>query len=84
MTETVGAFVAKTHLSELLDRVERGEEIIITRHGKPIAKLAPTDRSTKRARALAAAKRLRGLGAQLQPGTFDWEQWKTLRDEGRR
>ena len=36
---TVGAFEAKTKLSELLDRVERGEEITITRHGKPVARL---------------------------------------------
>lgn len=40
-TSTVGAFDAKTKLSELLDRVERGEVVVITRHGTPIAKLAP-------------------------------------------
>lgn len=38
---TVGAFEAKTHLSQLLDRVERGEEIVITRHGTPVARLVP-------------------------------------------
>jgi prevent-host-death family protein len=38
---TVGAFEAKTKLSELLDRVERGEEIVITRRGKPAARLVP-------------------------------------------
>ena len=37
----VGAFDAKTHLSELLDRVEAGEEITITRRGKPVAVLKP-------------------------------------------
>ncbi len=40
MTE-VGAYEAKTHLSELLDRVEAGERITITRHGKPVAALTP-------------------------------------------
>lgn len=40
MTITVGAFEAKTKLSELLDRVERGEEVLITRHGKPVAKVS--------------------------------------------
>ncbi len=35
--DTVGAFEAKTHLSDLLDRVERGERFTITRHGKPVA-----------------------------------------------
>jgi prevent-host-death family protein len=32
---------AKTHLSRLLERVERGEEVVIARAGKPIAKLIP-------------------------------------------
>jgi len=41
--DTVGTFEAKTHLSDLLDRVERGEEITITRHGKPVAKLVPAE-----------------------------------------
>ena len=39
--ETVGLFEAKTHLSELIARAERGEEVIITRHKKPVAKLVP-------------------------------------------
>ena len=39
--ETVGLFEAKTHLSELIARAERGEEVIITRHNKPVAKLVP-------------------------------------------
>jgi prevent-host-death family protein len=38
---TIGAFEAKTKLSELLDRVEQGEEIVITRRGKPAARLVP-------------------------------------------
>ncbi len=37
----VGGFDAKTHLSDLLDRVEAGEEIVITRRGKPVARLSP-------------------------------------------
>ena len=40
----VGAFEAKNKLSALLDRVEHGEEIVITRHGRPVAKLVPTTR----------------------------------------
>ena len=34
---TIGAFEAKTHLAELLVRVEHGEEILITRRGRPVA-----------------------------------------------
>jgi len=36
---TVSLAEAKAHLSELLDKVELGEEVIITRHGKPVAHL---------------------------------------------
>ncbi len=39
--ESIGLFEAKTHLSELIARAERGEEVIITRHNKPVAKLVP-------------------------------------------
>ena len=38
---TVGAYEAKTHLGQLLDEVERGERITITRHGQPVAILSP-------------------------------------------
>ncbi len=37
----VGVYEAKTHLARLLDEVENGESITITRHGKPIARLVP-------------------------------------------
>lgn len=39
--EAIGAYDAKTHLAELLDRVARGERITITRHGSPVAMLVP-------------------------------------------
>ena len=39
--QVVGSFDAKTRLSELLERVSRGEEFTITRHGTPIARLVP-------------------------------------------
>ena len=42
-TITVGAFDAKTHLSHYLDEVEKGNTVQITRRGKPVAVLVPTD-----------------------------------------
>ena len=39
--KTIGAFNAKTHLSELLDQVSRGESFLITKRGKPMASLSP-------------------------------------------
>ena len=38
---TITAFEAKTRFGELLDRVGRGEEIVITRHEKPVARIVP-------------------------------------------
>jgi len=42
MHKTVGSYDAKTRLPELLRRVEQGESITITKHGKPVADLVPT------------------------------------------
>ena len=39
--EVVGSFEAKTHLSELLRRVEQGESFVITKHGNPVARHVP-------------------------------------------
>jgi len=41
---TVTAFEAKTRFGELLDRVAHGEEIVITRHDKPVARIIPEGR----------------------------------------
>jgi prevent-host-death family protein len=45
--QELGAFAAKTHLARLLDAVERGEKIYITRRGKRVAQLAPAEESKK-------------------------------------
>ncbi len=44
MRKTVNVHEAKTHLSRLLEAVEEGEEIIIARAGKPVARLVPLER----------------------------------------
>ncbi len=51
---TVGAYEAKTHLPELLERVKKGERIMITKHGTPIAVLVPVE-STPRQRKIQQA-----------------------------
>lgn len=77
---TVGAFEAKTHLSTLLDRVAAGEEVVITKHGKPVARLIGAHH-VDRERANAAYAKLK----QLRTGTtLGGLYWKTLRDVGRR
>lgn len=67
----IGAFEAKSRLGQLLDWVEAGEEVVITRRGRVVAKLVPPDAGGgDRERARAAAQRLRGLrgGADLGDG----------------
>jgi prevent-host-death family protein len=54
----VGAFEAKNRLGQLLDQVEHGEEIIITRHGRAVAKLVPTDNGFDRDKARRAVARI--------------------------
>ena len=77
---TVGAFEAKTHLSALLDKVEAGEEIVITRHGKTIARIIG-DEAAAITRRREAAKELRELAKGSSLGGLSW---KDLRDEGRK
>jgi prevent-host-death family protein len=84
----IGAFEAKNALGRLLDRAERGEEIVITRHGKPVARLVPNNWHSNRDQAQAAFDQLRQRARRLarenpESDPFDWEEMKKLRDEGR-
>jgi len=77
----IGAFEAKNRLSELLVAVENGEEVTITKHGRPVAKLVPFT-AHDQARVAAAIAELRGLRQMVRLG--DGETVKDLVDEGRR
>lgn len=77
---TVGAFEAKTHLSALLDRVAAGEEVVITKHGKPVARLVAA-RQIERAQVSEAFEKLIALRKGTTLGGLSW---KELRDQGRR
>jgi prevent-host-death family protein len=79
----VGAFEAKNTLGSLLDRVENGEEVLITRHGKPVARLVPNIPEARKQEALAALARIRARAHELKLGPFNWEEIKKDRDEGR-
>lgn len=80
----IGAFEAKNTFGSLLDRVEAGEEILITRHGKPAARLTKPITEFDRAQARAAVARIRERAREMKTGPFDWEEWKSYRDEGKR
>jgi prevent-host-death family protein len=62
---TVGAYEAKTKLSELLDRVARGESITITKHGVPVATLRPAEGQARSASDLVSELRRLRQGVQL-------------------
>jgi len=76
----IGAFDAKTHLSSLLDKVAQGEEILITKRGRPVARLVPAVQAGQE-RIEAAIQELRALRSGLKLAGLSW---KDLRDAGRR
>jgi prevent-host-death family protein len=82
--QVIGAFEAKNKLSALLDRVEQGEEIVITRHGKEVARLVPPKGTVNRETAREAMERLRARAKAENHGPFHWAEWKAYRDEGRK
>jgi len=67
-SNTVGAYEAKTHLSQLLDKVEAGEEITSTKHGAPVAKLVPVKKEVSAEQRAAAIERIQQLAAGLTLG----------------
>lgn len=87
---TVGAFEAKTKFSELLDRVERGEEIVVTRHGKTVARIVPDtageEAAQRKAQAAEALARITALREHLRASgvSLPLEDIISARDEGRR
>ena len=66
-----------------MTRVERGEEITITRHGKPIARLIPDVDAVDRSEARAALDRIRARANAVAMRPFDWSVLKNDRDLGR-
>ncbi|MBX9770761.1 MAG: type II toxin-antitoxin system prevent-host-death family antitoxin [Candidatus Obscuribacterales bacterium] len=82
--QEIGAFDAKNKLSNLLDQVEAGAEIIITRRGQPVAKLVPARPVHNQEQARMAAERIRERAKQLKAGKFSWDEWKQYRDAGKK
>lgn len=79
----VGAFEAKNKLASLLVQVERGAEIVITRRGRPVAKLISAGDVFNKDKARVAANSIRERAKALKQGHFRWEEWREYRDEGR-
>ena len=77
----IGAFEAKNKLGQLLDLVEAGDEVAITRRGKVVARLTPPEDAVNRQAALEAATR---ICLRRQGVTLDGIDIKELVAEGRR
>jgi prevent-host-death family protein len=77
----IGVFEAKTHLSEILDAVEAGESVTITKRGKPIAVLSPASNKIEQRR--VAAAELADIKNSIQK-MFTTEELIAMRDEGRK
>jgi len=80
-SNVVGAYDAKTHFAELLERATGGEEITITKHGTAVAKLVPVKRNKTVEERRAAIEGIRKLSEGLTLGGL---KIKDLISEGRR
>ena len=72
---------AKNHLSELISRVEAGEEIAVTRHGKPVARLVPVEADDPQAHSARVEQAFRRLAA-LRSGVSLEGDLKSIAREG--
>jgi prevent-host-death family protein len=79
--KSIGAFDAKTHLSDLLDRVAQGEKITITRHGVPAALLVPVTETTTKLTHKEIVEGMRALRQRVKP---DKMSVREMVSEGRR
>jgi prevent-host-death family protein len=78
--DVIGAYEAKAHFSELLERVENGQEITITRHGTPVAKLMPVKKAVTPEERAAAIREWREVSKSLTLGDL---KIRDLISEGR-
>ena len=79
--DSVGAFEAKTHLSDLLDRVSQGETITITRHGVPAAMLVPVEETGSKPTHQEVVEGMRALRKRIK---HDSMSVREMVHEGRR
>jgi prevent-host-death family protein len=85
---TITAFEAKTRFGEMLERVASGEEIVITRHDKPVARMVPEGRKTLDSVRQAVAG-LRDLQQEISRSSFGktkltWDDFRSFIEEGRK
>ena len=75
ISTVVGTFDAKTHLSELLERVSEGESFVITRRGRAIARLVPATPATQQRSVDEIIAGARALRLRIQAGESEIRSW---------
>lgn len=80
----IGAFEAKNTLGALLDLVQGGEEVVITRHGKPVARMVPETKVRDVAAALAAVERVNARRRERVGPPLTIEELIAFKNDGRR
>jgi prevent-host-death family protein len=78
--QTIQAAEAKTHFLRILDEVERGESVVITRHGKPVARIVP-EAQLDQERVHRAMEAIREIRKRTKPVSL--KEIIDMRDEGR-
>jgi len=76
----IGAYEAKTHLSKLLERVQKGERFLITKHGRPVAELLPVTRPSE----AQVVRAIQDLAAFREEHSLGGISIRELIEEGRR
>ena len=76
---SIGAYEAKTHLPRLLDQVERGDTVTITKHGRAVARLVPVSSRSSTPEAVIVALRTARVGVHRES-----ESVREMVEEGRR
>ena len=84
MKKIIGCFEAKTNFNKIINNVISGEEVFISKRGKPVAKIIPIDKSFNTERVKNAFLRIHNISKEMNLGKFDWEEFKKYRDEGKK
>jgi prevent-host-death family protein len=81
---TIGVSEAEAQFASLLDQVERGEEVVIVREGKPVARLVAPAPAPVQSSELTGADLVERFREARKNARLDGLSWRELRDHGRR
>ncbi len=82
---TIGAYEAKTKFSELIARAEKGESFLVTKNGRPVARITPTvafdrEKARKAVEAIRALREMQGPPVSAEEAQRNYEEMKREMD----